>query len=149
MQLATAGNATLDPILRSWLTVGLAQATRLFPIVALFALRSLGTSSPSWTSAAALHGLSLPTFVGRILGPWLAPAVVSAAMLVGLLATAEVGSVLLLHPPGMSSLPLAIFTIMANAPEALVGGLCLAYVGAAALLLGLGRTLLATYPRNS
>ena len=36
--------------------------------------------------------------------------------------------VLLLHPPGHGSLPLAVFTIMANAPEALVAMLCLFYV---------------------
>jgi hypothetical protein len=47
------------------------------------------------------------------------------------LATADVGSVLLLHPPGQGSLPLAIFTVMANAPESLVASLCLVYVAPA------------------
>ena len=46
--------------------------------------------------------------------PFPAPAVAA------LLATVEVGTVLLLHPPGHGSLPLAVFTVMANAPEALV-----------------------------
>ena len=52
-------------------------------------------------------------------------------MLVGLLATADVGTVLLLHPPGQDSLPLTIFTVMANAPESLVASLCLIYMGIA------------------
>ena len=54
-----------------------------------------------------------------------------------LLATADVGTVLLLHPPGHTSLPLAIFTVMANAPEAQVASLCLLYFLAAAGVLGL------------
>ena len=58
-----------------------------------------------------------------------------AALLAGLLATADVGTVLLLHPPGESSLPLAIFTVMANAPEALVASLCATYLIAAGCLL--------------
>jgi ABC-type Fe3+ transport system permease subunit len=51
-----------------------------------------------------------------------------AMLLVALLATADVSTVLLLHPPGARSLPLAIFTVMANAPESLVATLCLVYI---------------------
>jgi ABC-type spermidine/putrescine transport system permease subunit II len=54
---------------------------------------------------------------------------------------ADVTTVLLVHPPGQSSLPLTIFTIMANAPQALVAALCLIYVFAAAILLTLFLTL--------
>ena len=46
-----------------------------------------------------------------------------------------VGTVLLLHPPGQSSLPLTIFTVMANAPESLVASLCLAYIMVAMVAL--------------
>ena len=61
-----------------------------------------------------------------------------AALLVALLASADVTTVLLLHPPGEASLPLAIFTVMANAPGQLVAALCLTYVGLAGVaLLGL------------
>ena len=51
-----------------------------------------------------------------------------AVLLTALLATADIATVLLLHPPGEASLPLAIFTIMANAPESLVASLCLLYI---------------------
>jgi hypothetical protein len=59
----------------------------------------------------------------------------SLLVLVALLASAEVSTVLLLHPPGEASFPLAIFTVMANAPESLVASLCLLYfaLGLAAL----------------
>jgi hypothetical protein len=59
-----------------------------------------------------------------------------------LLATAEIGTVLLLHPPGHGSLPLAVFTIMANAPEALVAMLCFFYVGLALAAAVLGQQII-------
>ena len=39
------------------------------------------------------------------------------------------------QPPGEASLPVAIFTVMANAPESLVATLCLIYVAGAATIL--------------
>ena len=52
-----------------------------------------------------------------------------------MLARAEIGTVLLLHPPGAGTLPLAIFTVMANAPESLVASLCVIYISLATLLV--------------
>lgn len=148
IQLAGASPAQLDPVFRSPLTVSLALALRFFPIATIFALRGLGTASPSWSSAAAIHGVSLWTFGAKVLAPWLRPAVVTSALLIVLLATAEVSSVLLLHPPGRSSLPLAIFTVMANAPESLVGALCVAYIGGAASLLAVGLLAFRSFQRK-
>jgi hypothetical protein len=59
-------------------------------------------------------------------------------VLASLLASADVGSVLLLHPPGEASIPLAIFTVMANAPERTVAALCLVYLVAASLAVSAG-----------
>lgn len=138
IHVAGISSASLDPVLRSPFTVSVALAFRFFPVAAIFAMRSFGTTSPSWADAAAVHGIPLATFARKVLAPWLAPAALPAALLIALLATADVSSVLLLHPPGKTSLPLAIFTVMANAPESLVGALCLAYVGGAAALFGVG-----------
>jgi iron(III) transport system permease protein len=149
IQLAGASPAQFDPMLRSPFTVSLALALRFFPVATIFAMRALGTASPAWTSAAAIHGVSLGTFGRKVLAPWLRPAIVMGALLIVLLATADVTSVLLLHPPGRSSLPLAVFTVMANAPEALVGALCMAYVGGAAALLGVGLLALRSIRRKS
>jgi len=114
---------------------------RCLPIAAIIAMRSLGTSSPSWADAAAVHGVPLRVYLGRVLLPWLLPAALLTALLCALIASADVSTVLLLHPPGEASLPLAIFTVMANAPESLVGALCLVYLGGAAILLALGIAL--------
>jgi iron(III) transport system permease protein len=115
-------------------TLGLALALRGLPIAILFALRAVSSMPPSWADAARVHGVPRWQFLMRVVVPWLAPWAWSAAGIAALLATAEVGTVLLLHPPGRGTLPLAIFTVMANAPEALVAMLCLLYVGLAAML---------------
>jgi ABC-type spermidine/putrescine transport system permease subunit II len=111
------------------------------PLAVIIAMRSIGTTSPSWANAAAVHGVPLRLYFGRILVPHLLPAMLLAALLCALIATADVSTILLLHPPGETSLPLAIFTVMANAPESLVGALCLAYLGGAAVLMCLAAAL--------
>jgi iron(III) transport system permease protein len=135
VQLATTAPAWADPIFRSRLTVCVALGLRLFPVAAVLGLRAWGSTSATWARAAAVHGVPLTAYLWRVVLPLLLPAGGVAALLVALLATADVSTVLLLHPPGESSLPLSIFTVMANAPEALVAALCLVYVVIAAGLL--------------
>jgi iron(III) transport system permease protein len=123
-------------LLHGRLAVCLALGLRFLPVAVLLALRGWAATSPTWTLAAALHGVPLGRYLARVLAPRLAPVAGTALLLVALLATADVGTVLLLHPPGSRSLPLAIFTIMANAPETVVASLCLVYVLGAGALLG-------------
>ena len=135
IDLATTTPAWADPLLRSQATVGLALGLRFFPVAAILGLRAWGSMSVSWAQAAAIHGVPLGTYVRKVVIPFLLPTGGLGLLLVALLATADVGTVLLLHPPGKTSLPLAVFTVMANAPESLVASLCLAYVGLAAGIL--------------
>lgn len=128
VQLATAAPAWADPLLRSRLTVCVVLGLRFFPVAAVLGLRAWGSTSATWVFAASVHGVSLGTYLWRVLLPLLLPVGGVSLLLVALLATADVSTVLLLHPPGESSLPLAIFTVMANAPERLVASLCLVYV---------------------
>jgi iron(III) transport system permease protein len=137
MQLAAKAPAWSDVLLRSRLTVCVALGLRFFPVAALLSLRAWGTMPSSWALAAGIHGVSLKRYVSRVTLPFLLPTLAVAVLLVALLATAEVGTVLLIHPPGESSFPLAIFTVMANAPSALVASLCLLYVVGAAMLLAM------------
>jgi len=136
VQLATAAPAWADPLLRSRLIVCVVLGLRFFPIAAVLGLRAWGAISVTWVLAASVHGVSLGAYLRHVLFPLLLPAGGVSLLLVALLATADITTVLLLHPPGESSLPLAIFTVMANAPETLVASLCLLYViGATGLLI--------------
>jgi 2-aminoethylphosphonate transport system permease protein len=132
---ATAAPAWLDPLLRSRLSVCIVLGLRLFPLSAVFALRALATTPPSWAHAAALHGVPASTYLRRVTWPAVRWSAFLSVILVALLASADVGTVLLLHPPGESSFPLAIFTVMANAPESTVAALCLTYLAIAGSLL--------------
>jgi ABC-type Fe3+ transport system permease subunit len=112
-----------------------ALGLRLAPIAILLVMRAYAATPRSWTLAAALHGISLKQFSMNVLLPALLPALALSGLTIALLSNVDVTTVLILHPPGLASLPLAIFTVMANAPEYLVASLCLAYVGIAAAAL--------------
>ena len=131
VRLAAEAPSWADPVLRSRLTVCLTLALRFFPVAAVLALRSWGSTSPSWALVGGLHGLSLSTYLRRVAFPLALPAAGIGMLVVALLATSDIGTVLLLHPPGQDSFPLAIFTVMANARESFVASLCLVYIIAA------------------
>ncbi len=139
--IASLAPAWADPILRSRLTVCLALGLRFFPIANVLGLRAWASTSASWTLAAGLHGVSLGRYLRRVALPLMLPSGAVAMLLVALLATGDIGTVLLLHPPGEASFPLAIFTVMANAPEALVASLCLVHLLATGGLLVMVWTL--------
>lgn len=135
IQLAAAAPAWGDPFLRSRLTVCIALGLRFLPIATVLGVRAWGSTSISWTFAAGIHGVSVVSYLYRVLLPFLLPAGAITLLLVALLASADISTVLLLHPPGERSFPLAIFTVMANAPEALVASLCLLHIATTAGLL--------------
>lgn len=137
LRAGTFAPGSLDAVLRSRFTVTLALAARLFPVAAILSLHAWQAVPASWALAASIHGVSLPRFLWRILVPRFLPVLALGGLLVALLSSADVATVLLLHPPGETSLPLAIFTVMANAPESLVASLCVTYLALAAMTLWL------------
>ena len=147
VELAASAPASADPVLRGPLVVCVTLALRLFPLAVLLGLRAWGGLAPSWAQAAAVHGVPLSRYLGRVAAPLLAPSALASVLLVALLASADVSTVLLLHPPGHPSLPLTIFTVMANAPEAWTAALCLIYVLAVMAVLGMVRFGLGRWSR--
>jgi ABC-type Fe3+ transport system permease subunit len=135
--IALSGGAPewTDPVLRSRLTVSLTLGMRFFPVSALVALRAWASMPATWALAAGVHGISIWRYVWSVLLPFLAPSLLMSFLVAALLAASDIVTTLLLHPPGASSLPLSIFTIMANAPESIVAALCLVYVTSAAIVL--------------
>ena len=134
--VASDAPAWLDPFVRSRLTVAVVLGLRLTPIAAIILLRAMGAAPPSWAFSAAIHGVGLMTYLRKLLVPFLARSIAVSIVLIGLVATADITTVLLLQPPGRDSFPVAVFTVMANAPESLVASLSLAYVVAGALAAG-------------
>jgi len=135
VQTATKGPPQLDWLTRSQFTVSLILGLRFLPIATLAMMRAVGSLSTTWTDAAKLHGVSSTRFLWRVILPMLKPALLASFVLVVVLATADITTVLLLHPPGRMSLPVALFTVMANSPEGLIASLCLLYLGGVILLM--------------
>jgi iron(III) transport system permease protein len=148
IEVGTLAPAWLDPMLRGRFTVGLVSALKFFPVAAILAMRSFGNTSPSQCLVAAIHGVSVGRYAGRILGPAILPSAGIACVIIALLATAEVGTALLLRPPGADSIPVQIFTIMANAPAGLVAALCFMYVVGAVALLMMGWSVTLEFGRH-
>ncbi len=133
---ATSAAAELDWLLRGRLTVAVVLGLRFLPVAAVVMMRAVGTLSPSWTDAARVHGVSRGRFLLRVILPLLAPAVLVGVLLVMVLAAADITTTHLLQPTtSRPSLPLAIFTVMANSPEGLVASLCLIYLLGVVLLM--------------
>lgn len=146
IHFATLAPGWMDSLFRSRGTVGAVLALRFLPVAAVLGMRGFGTTSPSWAFAGAIHGLSLKHYFRRILGPHLLPSALLVLILISLLSSAEVGTVFLLRPPGEDSLPVEIFTVMANAPESLVAALCFFYILGALALMAAGWSLLKRSP---
>jgi iron(III) transport system permease protein len=128
--------AWTDPLLRGRPAVCLVLGMHFFPVAALLILRSWGSVAPALAWTAGVHGVSLGRYVWRVVLPRQHRVVVTAVMLVGLLATAEIGMVLLLYPPGEETLPLHIFQIIGNAaPSQRLAALCAVDLLIAAALL--------------
>lgn len=128
IRLTSIAPAALDGLFRGKIAVCAVLAWRFLPVAFVLVLRRWIAFSPSWHMAAQVHGVPAWTFFHRVIVPHQIPGWLLAAMVSGLLACSEVSITLLLHPPGEASLPLAIFTVMANAPDALVAALCLLYI---------------------
>lgn len=118
----------LDGLLRGRATVPVIMGLRLLPVAVLLILRADASFAPSWRDVARVHGVSPVAFYGRVVAPFMAPPIMAAWLLVAVLSMADVTTTHLLQPPGTQTLPVAIFTVMANSPTSLVAALCLACV---------------------
>jgi len=127
--------ASWDWLFRGRFLVAAVLAFRFFPIATLLIVKRYATISPGWFDAAKLSGVSRIRFYYQVIIPFLAPALALSVLIITLLATAEIGTILLLRPPGEDSFPLAIFTVMANASEVKVASLCFVYFMISALSL--------------
>ena len=131
--MAAHGPPSGDFLLRSGWLAGLGLGLRFMPIGAILCLVTLSKMPRSLNYASAVHGLPLFTYGRRVLLPLLWPAILTAMLVIGLLALADVSSTMLLAPPGETTFPGRIFAVMDNASQRLVASLCLVYVAAASL----------------
>ena len=147
-RVATYAPPELDWLTRSQLTVSLVLGLRFLPVATVAMMRAVGSLSPSWTDAARVHGVAPRRLLARVILPILAPAMIVSLLLVMVLSAADITTTHFLQPPGKQSLPVAVFTVMANSPEGLVASLCLLYLLCVVVLLAVASQFPRWWPRR-
>lgn len=91
----------------------------------------------SLEQAARIHGAGTWTYLRRILLPLSAQALFGAFIISFIFCLSELGTTIMVYPPGTSLLPIKIFTLMANAPQSLISSLCLVTLIFTGIVLGI------------
>ena len=103
----------------------LAYLARFVPVAALILSTAVRYVPISHEEAAAAAGAGWLRTMYRIVLPQLRLALAAAWIVVFVLAFGELGASVLIAPPGESTLPIRIYTIIANTPPAQVAALAL------------------------
>jgi iron(III) transport system permease protein len=103
----------------------LAYMSRFMPVAALILAAAVRYVPMSHEEAAAAAGAGWFHSVRRIVLPQLRHALAAAWIVVFVLSFGELGASVLIAPPGESTLPIRIYTMIANAPPAQVALLAL------------------------
>lgn len=109
-------------------TVGmflLAHLARFVPVAALVLAASVRYVSISQEEAAAAGGAAWLRTMWRIVLPQIRPGLAAAWAIAFVLAFGELGVSILVAPPGGATLPIRIYTIIANTPPSHVAALAL------------------------
>lgn len=119
----------------------LGYLARLLPVAAIGMAAAVRQVPASHEEAAATTGAGWARTMLHIVVPQVARALIAVWVVVFVLAFGELGASILVAPPGESTLPIRIYTLIANAPPAQVAALALvqsAVVLAPLLLLACG-----------
>jgi iron(III) transport system permease protein len=126
------------------LMILLAYLARLVPVAALALAAGVRRVSVSQEEAAAVNGAGWLRTLWQIVFPQMTLALGAAWVVAFILAFGELGTTILVAPPGEATLPVRTYTMIANAPSSQVAALALlqaAVIFAPLVLLGLATSL--------
>jgi iron(III) transport system permease protein len=125
----------------------LAYLARLVPVAALALAASVRLVPVSQEEAAAVSGAGWLRTMTHIVFPQIRLGLAAAWIVAFILAFGELGATILVAPPGEATLPIRIYTIIANTPSSHVAALALLQTAVIFLplaLLGLAVSALET-----
>ena len=115
----------MGEVYTSPLIIGVAYLARFTPVAALILAAGARQVPSSLEEAAVVAGASWPRILTRIVFPQLKTAAAAAWVVSFILSFGELGATMLVAPPGESTLPVRIYTLIANTPSSEVAGLAL------------------------
>ncbi len=124
-------------IYTSPLIIVLAYLTRFAPVAALLLAAGMRQMPISLEEAAAVSGASWWRSFTRIVLPNLKSSLAAAWAVVFIFAFGEIGATILVAPPGEATLPVRLYTLIANTSASNVAALALTQVLIAVLPLAL------------
>jgi iron(III) transport system permease protein len=107
----------------------IAYIARFVTVAALILAASVRQIPESFEEAAEVAGGSWPRTFVQIILPNMRPGVAAAWLVSFIFAIGELGTTVLVAPPGESTLPVRIYTLIANTPSSEVAALALMEVG--------------------
>jgi iron(III) transport system permease protein len=110
---------------------------RFLPVAALILAASVRQIPGSFEEAAEVAGATWPRIFVRIVLPQLRMGIVAAWLVSFIFAFGELGATILVAPPGESTLPVHVYTLIANAPSPEVAALALMQAGVVLIPLAL------------
>ncbi|HUS09638.1 MAG TPA: iron ABC transporter permease [Pyrinomonadaceae bacterium] len=116
-------------IYTSQVIIIIAYIARFVTVAALILAASVRQIPESLEEAAEVAGGSWPRTFAQIVIPNIVPGVAAAWLVSFILAVGELGTTILVAPAGESTLPVRIYTLIANTPSSEVAALALMEVG--------------------
>ena len=108
--------------------VVIAYLARFVPVAALILAASVRQAPVSFEEAAELSGAGWPRIFTRIVLPQIKTGIATAWVVAFIFAFGELGATALVAPPGESTLPVRIYTLIANTPSSEVAAMALMQV---------------------
>ena len=116
----------------------LAYLARFVPVAALIVAGSVRQVPVSHEEAAAVAGAGWLRTLRAVVLPQIGRGLVAAWVVAFVFAFGELGASILVSPPGESTLPVRIYTLIANTPASVVAALALLQLAVIFLPLALG-----------
>jgi iron(III) transport system permease protein len=113
-------------IYESRFIIVIAYLARFAPLAVLMLAASVRQIPVSFEEAALLAGASWPRIFWRIILPQMLTGIFAAWVVVFIFAIGEIGATVLVAPPGESTLPVRVYTLIANTPTSKLAALTLA-----------------------
>jgi iron(III) transport system permease protein len=121
--------AFLGTIYRSPLIVVIAYVARLAPLALIVCTLSFDRIEPSLEQAAIIAGANGAKVLGKILLPLSQSGILASWIITFVFAMGELGSIVLIAPPGYETIPVRIFTLMHYGATSMVASLCITVIG--------------------